>query len=204
MKGAIVHLVDDDPTVLKALGRLFSAAGIECRLHAGGYAFLGAFNPEHPSCAIVDLQMPGLDGLELQEKLSGMDIQVPLIFLTGKGDIDSGVAAIKAGAVDFLTKPVDGDRLLAVVEQALAQGEKDRVERRDRAAVNARLDRLTPRERQVLDLVVEGHLNKEIAARLGTAEKTIKVHRGRMMQKMEARNLAELIGLIVTQRTTAT
>jgi FixJ family two-component response regulator len=186
-------VVDDDPSVLRALTRLFSAAGFEARAFPSPAAFLRAHDPTTPGCLVLDLALPGLDGLELQRALTVSDCARPIVFITGRGDIPSSVRAMKGGAVDFLTKPVNDRDLLAAVRNAL---EIDRAAREAQVEIDAlrqRLATLTPREREVLVHVVAGRLNKQIAADLGTVEKTIKVHRARMMEKMAVRSLADLV-----------
>jgi FixJ family two-component response regulator len=191
----VTFLVDDDGGVLKALDRLLRVAGYETRAFASAQHFLGEYDANVPGCVILDLTMPGFNGLALQQTLAETYANPPVIFLTGTGDIACSVRAMKAGAVDFLTKPVDGKQLLAAVERAHVKDEAARGARRYREAFDLRMAKLTPRERQVLDHVVLGHLNKQIAATLGTVEKTIKVHRGRVMAKLEVRSVAELVRL---------
>jgi FixJ family two-component response regulator len=191
----VTFLVDDDRGVLKALARLLRAAGYETRAYASPRDFVAAYDPGLPGCVILDLTMPGLDGLSLQQEVASRHPGLPVIFLTGTGDIARGVQAMKAGAVDFLTKPVNGRALLEAVERARAKDAKLRGAQSDKEVFERLIARLTPRERQVLDYVVLGRLNKQIAATLGTVEKTIKVHRGRVMAKMEVRSLAELVRL---------
>lgn len=201
----VAFLVDDDSGVLKALARLLQAAGFETRAYPSPQLFLDTFDPDVPGCAILDLTMPGIDGLALQKHLFDKGQSPPIIFLTGTGDIASSVRAMRAGAVDFLTKPVDGKQLLAAIERARQKDIEMRGARTEREAFDRRIARLTPREREVLDYVVLGRLNKQIAATLGTVEKTIKVHRGRMMAKLEVRSVAELVRMVeragVTPRT---
>lgn len=199
MTAAVIHLVDDDPTVLKALVRLLSVAGHVCESHESAEAFLTRADPAEPGCAIVDVGLPGLDGFAIQERLSAGG-GWPVIFITGIGDIPASVRAMKAGAVDFLTKPVEAATLLAAVDQALARDAALRVERVEGDRVRRGLDSLTPREREVLEGVLAGRLNKQIAWDLQTAEKTVKVHRGRMMKKMGVRTLADLIRLVTSHR----
>jgi FixJ family two-component response regulator len=186
-------VVDDDPSVLRALTRLLSAAGLEARGFPSPAAFLQAHDPATPGCLVLDLALPGLDGLEVQQALSAADCARPIIFITGRGDIPTTVRAMKGGAIDFLTKPVNDRDLLAAVRNAI---EIDRVAREAQVEMDAlkqRLASLTPREREVLAQVVAGRLNKQIAADLGTVEKTIKVHRARIMAKMAVRSLADLV-----------
>jgi FixJ family two-component response regulator len=194
--GFTVFLVDDDAAVLRGLSRLLKAAGHDVSAYASPAAFLADQDQAVPGCAIFDLSMPGLDGLALQQALAERGIERPIVFLSGKGDIPASVQAMKSGAVDFLTKPVDRQALLAAVELAAARDAEARERRAGLATVEARLARLTPREREVLSHVVAGRLNKQIAYDLGTAEKTIKVHRGRMMEKLEVRTVAELMRLV--------
>jgi FixJ family two-component response regulator len=186
-------VVDDDPSVLRALARLLSAAGLEVRGFPSPAAFLEAHDPGTPGCLVLDVALPGLDGLEVQKALSVSDCARPIVFVTGRGDIPTTVRAMKGGAVDFLTKPVNDSDLLAAVRNAI---EIDRAARQAQVEVDAmrqRLARLTPREREVLVHVVAGRLNKQIAADLGTVEKTIKVHRARIMEKMAVGSLADLV-----------
>jgi FixJ family two-component response regulator len=186
-------VVDDDPSVLRALTRLFAAAGLEARAFPSPAAFLEAHDPTTFGCLVLDLALPGLDGLELQQALAVSDCSRPIVFITGRGDIPASVRAMKGGAIDFLTKPVNDKDLLAAVRNAL---EIDRAAREAQAEVDAlrqRLASLTPREREVLVHVVAGRLNKQIAADLGTVEKTVKVHRARIMAKMAVRSLADLV-----------
>jgi FixJ family two-component response regulator len=189
----VIFLVDDDLGVLKALSRMLDAKGYEVRAFSSSIEFLAQHDPSIPGCAIFDVSMPGLDGIELQAALKAGGIERPVIFVTGVGDIPVSVQAMKAGAVDFLTKPVKSQQLLAAVAQA-AEKEAQAVQlRSELASVNDRISRLTPREREVLTHVITGRLNKQIAADLGTVEKTIKLHRGRMMQKMGVRTVADLV-----------
>jgi FixJ family two-component response regulator len=191
-----VYLIDDDESVRTSLARLLAAEGYAVSTHPSAEDFLSRHDPGAPGCAIVDLGLPGMDGLEIQQSLRSGGVARPLIFLTGRGDIPSSVQAMKAGAVDFLTKPVDASVLLSAVADAL---ERDRTERREgeqRHSVEQRLASLTAREREVLRHVAAGRLNKQIAADLGIVEKTIKVHRGRMMKKMGVRAVADLVRLV--------
>ena len=185
--------MDDDPSVLRALTRLLSSAGLEARGFPSPAAFLEAHDPATPGCLVLDVALPGLDGLEVQKALSVSDCARPIVFITGRGDIPTTVRAMRGGAVDFLTKPVNDRDLLAAVRNAI---EIDRVARLAQVEMDARRQRLaslTPREREVLVHVVAGRLNKQIAADLGTVEKTIKVHRARIMEKMAVRSLADLV-----------
>jgi len=187
------YLVDDDPGVLKALARMLRTAGYDSRQFLSPRDFLREHDPSIPGCAILDLTMPELDGLQLQRSLADDGLDRPIIFLTGNGDIPSTVQAMKAGAIDFLTKPVRREQLLAAIACAEEKDAAARRMRDRRRAVESKLGRLTPREREVLEHVIAGELNKQIAAILGTAEKTVKVHRGRMMAKLGVRSVAELV-----------
>jgi FixJ family two-component response regulator len=191
----MVYIVDDDPALLRALGRLLRASGFSVTTSESADAFLRQLDRARSGCLILDLNMPGLGGLELQQVLSQVDATLAIIFLTGAGDISASVDAMKRGAVDFLIKPVDETRLLASVRQALRQT-ADQRDRRDRvSAAENRLAHLTPREREVLEHLLAGKLNKQVAADLGTVEKTIKVHRGRIMEKLQVRSVPELVRL---------
>jgi len=188
-----IFLVDDDPSILRALTRLLRAGGHAVSAFRSPREFLAQHDPAVPGCVVLDLAMPGLNGLELQTALAASGCERPIIFVSGHGDVPSSVRAMKAGAVDFLTKPVSEEILLAAIRRAI---DRDRLMRQARAeldAIGERLNTLTPREREVLQHVVSGQLNKQIAADLGTALKTVKIHRGRMMEKMGVRSVAELV-----------
>ena len=190
-----VFIVDDDPAVLKSLARLLRSARLDVATFNSPREFLERHDPSAPGCLVLDVAMPGLNGLELQEALAAKGSEVPIIFLTGHGDIPMSVQAMKRGALDFLTKPVNDEDLLKAVHVAI---EKDRLQRQTRAEVaeiEQRLATLTPREREVMEHVISGQLNKQTAADLGTVEKTIKVHRARMMEKMKVQSVAELVRL---------
>jgi FixJ family two-component response regulator len=190
---ACIRIVDDDALVLRSLARLLQSVGYAVRTFSSSQDFLAEYSDGVPGCVVMDLSMPGLDGLELQHALTKRAGAPPVIFISGQGSVASSVKAMKAGAVDFLTKPFDERQLIGAVDAAV---EKDRARRSahaDRAAIEARLATLTPREREVLERVVEGKLNKQIAADLGTAEKTVKVHRACMMRKMQVASLAGLV-----------
>lgn len=191
-----VFLVDDDASVLRALKRLLKASGYGVRTYSSPLEFLAEHDGTIPGCAVLDVSMPGLDGLELQAALTAGSATRPIVFLTGAGDIPTSVRAMKAGAVDFLTKPASSGELIAAIERAIARDANARKTFGEIAAVEARLATLTPREREVLALVVAGRLNKQSAGDLGTSEKTIKVHRGRMMAKMGVRTVADLVRLV--------
>ena len=190
---SVIWLVDDDAGLLRALQRLLSAEGFETRAFADAAAFLAAHDMTLPGCAVIDLGLPGLGGLALQQRLVAEGRACPVIFLTGQGSIPAAVEAMRGGAVDFLTKPVDSVALLAAIQGALARDAETRAREDVDAQQRARLASLTPRQREVMAEVVTGRLNKQIASRLGAAEKTIKIHRGRAMQKMGVRSVAELV-----------
>jgi len=190
-----VFIVDDDPGVLKALARLVRSAGYDVQTFASSQEFLARHDAARPGCAVLDVAMPGLDGLQLQQAIVAAGIDRAVIFLTGRGDIPMSVRAMKAGALDFLTKPVSEHDLLAAIARVREQERKSRQSREELMAIRARLATLTPREREVLTHVIAGRLNKQIAGDLGTVEKTIKVHRGRMMAKMGAHTVAHLVRL---------
>jgi len=191
--GGTVFLVDDDPGVLRALTRLLRASGREVRAFASQQEFLGQHDPDAPGCLVLDVAMPERSGLELQRDLAASGAERAVVFITGHGDIPTSVQAMKAGAVDFLTKPFNDVELLAAVQAAIDRDALMRRHRAEREEIARKLATLTLRERQVLEHVVAGQLNKHIAASLGTVEKTIKVHRGRIMQKMGAASLVELV-----------
>jgi FixJ family two-component response regulator len=191
----IVFIVDDDRAVRTALSRLLTAAGYQARSFESAERFIEEQDTEAPGCLLLDVCLPGLSGLELQRALAGSSRARPIVFMTGTGDIQAGVQAMKAGAIDFLTKPVDEKRLIAAVEQAFRCDAEQRQERAIRSMIQQRLETLTPRERQVMMYVVLGQINRQIAAEIGTGEKTVKVHRGRMMSKMGAGSVAELVQL---------
>jgi FixJ family two-component response regulator len=193
--GFTVFLIDDDAAVVKALARLLKAASYETKAFASPRDFLAAHDPSSPGCAIVDLTMDQMDGLQLQEALISKGSDRPIIFLTGTGDIPASVRAMKAGAVDFLTKPVNRESLLAAVATACEINEQNSLRHEEEHSINGRLATLTRREREVLPYVVAGRLNKQIAATIGTVEKTVKVHRMRMMAKLGVRCVADLVRL---------
>lgn len=190
-----VFVVDDNASVRKAIERMLVAAGLKVATFESARAFLDAFDPGSDGCLVLDVRMPGMDGLELQDALAARGCVLPIVFLTGHGDIPMSVRAIKHGASDFLTKPVDADRLLASIRDAFEQCRLAREQRSARVTIEDRLASLTAREREVLEHLIGGKLNKQVAFALGTVEKTIKVHRARVMQKMQVRSVAELVRL---------
>ena len=190
-----VYLVDDDLDLLSAMQRLLESVGMQVTAFPSAQAFLQENDRLAPGCLVLDLAMPGLNGLQLQRELDEHASPLPIIFLTARGDIASSVQAMKHGATDFLTKPVDDFVLLAAIREALATGQLRRRAQIERRRIEECVATLTERERQVLDQVVAGRLNKQIAADLGTVEKTIKFHRGNLMRKMGVRSVAELVKL---------
>lgn len=192
---AIVFVVDDDASVRRSLLRLLRSAEQQAEAYASSAEFLGREHHDGPGCLVLDLQMPSMDGLELQEKLAAAAYSLPIVFITGHGDVPSTVRAMKAGAVDFLSKPFSAEDLLGAVSQALDQSRRERQHRAEIATIQQRVATLTPREAEVLRYVIAGAPNKQIAAALGTVEKTIKVHRARVMEKTRAGSVAELVRL---------
>lgn len=193
---AQVHLVDDDEWVRNAVGRLLRSRGFHVSLHADAESFLDAYDPGAAGCIVLDVAMPGLDGPGLQQRLVDQGDPMPIVYLTGSGDVPMCAAAMRNGAVDFLTKPVDEEELVRAVTMALQHDEVRRLARTHTARTEARLGSLTPREREVLEHVMNGRLNKQIASDIGTAEKTVKVHRARAMEKMNVRSVAELVRMV--------
>jgi RNA polymerase sigma factor (sigma-70 family) len=191
----VVFVVDDDPSVRRSLTRLIRSAGFAVEVFASAPEFLEHPRPDLPGCLVLDINMPRVSGLELQERLTAAQLHLPIIFLTGYGTVSASVRAMKKGAVDFLEKPVDDNTLLDVIQQAVERNRRARLEQAEVRKIERRVESLSPRERQVLGLLITGMLNKQIAAELGIAEKTIKVHRARVMEKMQAGSIAELVRL---------
>src|ERR1700680_3868293 len=189
----IVFVVDDDPSVGRAIKRLVGSVGLQVELFGSAQEFLRSKRPDAPSCLVLDIRLPGIIGLDFQRQLAEADIRIPIIFITAHADIPMTVRAMKAGAIEFLTKPFRDQELLDAIQVAL---ERDRTQRRQEAEIaklRERFEWLTPREREVLPLVVSGLLNKQIAAEIGTSETTVKVHRGQLMRKMGADSLPDLV-----------
>jgi FixJ family two-component response regulator len=188
----IIYVLDDDHRLRAALSSLLSSLGLRVEAFASAGEYLQFVKPDVPGCLILDLELPGMNGLELQQELAGGD-SPPIVFVTGHGDVPSSVRAMKAGAIEFLLKPFDNQELLRSIDVAIHQDRDARVKRAELAELRRRYALLTPREREVLPLVVAGLLNKQTAAELGTSEITIQVHRGQIMRKMAATSLAELV-----------
>jgi FixJ family two-component response regulator len=194
-KGTVL-VVDDDPSVRRGVTRLLQSSGFAVQTFGSAQEYLtSSITPTPPACLVLDVMLPGLDGLGLQKELESRDDSIPIVFITGHGEISDSVKAMKRGAVDFLPKPFDDEDLLRAVGEALEQDSKRRVACDLAQSIRERVERLTPREYEVLGHVIAGQLNKQIGFALGIAEKTVKVHRGRMMEKMEVASVAELVRL---------
>ena len=193
-----VFVVDDDDAMRDALAQLLEAAGLQVEIHANGSDFLAAFGENRPGCVLLDMAMPGMTGLDVQAALKSRGVAIPILFLTGHGDIPMAVQAVQAGAADFLEKPVDGATLLERVQRALKLDQEWRQTSEAAQAIQLRLARLSPREREVMALAVTGLTSKEIAQQLALSPRTVEVHRTHVMHKMGAANLAELIKLVAS------
>jgi FixJ family two-component response regulator len=190
---AIIAIVDDDPSVREGLESLLRSAGWRVETFASAQEFLARPGAEAPCCLILDLQLPGLSGLDLQKRMAEVELEIPIVFLTGHGDIPASVQAMKAGAVEFLTKPFDEEELLQAIREALERDGRDRQRRAEISELRTRYESLTAREQEVMQQVVSGLLNKQVAGELKITEFTVKVHRGQVMRKMGADSLADLV-----------
>jgi FixJ family two-component response regulator len=204
---AMVFVIDDDESIRESLKSLMRSVGLGVETFASAQEFLQSTRPDVPACLILDVRMPGLSGLDLQRELTEANIHIPIIFITGHGDIPMSVRAMKAGAVEFLTKPFRDQDLLDAIQQALERDRRARSQQADSAELRNRYESLTPRETEVFALVVKGMLNKQIALQLGTSEITIKLHRRQVMEKMRADSLADLVRMaerLITKSTNQT
>jgi FixJ family two-component response regulator len=199
---SIVFVIDDDPSIRLAITSLIRSVGMRVESFPSAQEFMASKRPDAPACLVLDVRMPGVSGLDLQRDLADADIRIPIIFITGHGDIPMSVRAMKAGAVEFLTKPFRDQDLLDAVSQALERDRAHRSQYSEIAELRRRFKELTPREKQVMELVVSGLLNKQIAARLNISEITVKLHRHQVMEKMEAQSLADLVRM--AEKLTAT
>lgn len=189
----VVFVVDDDEDIRAAMRSLLASVGLRVETFPTAQDFLESRRPDAPVCLVLDVQLPGLSGLDLQHELIQRDISIPIVFLSGHGDIPTSVQAIKAGAVEFLTKPVQDHQLLDAIRRAMVADQLERPRRAELADLRRRYGSLTPREREVMTMVVSGLLNKQAAARIGTSEVTVKIHRGHIMRKMRADSVADLV-----------
>jgi FixJ family two-component response regulator len=192
-----VYVVDDDDAVRDSLRLLLKSAGIACEVHSAAQQFLAAYDPAQPGCLVLDVRMPGMSGLEMQHELNLRGAIIPVIFITGHGDIPMAVEAMQHGAFDFLQKPFRDQELLDRVQRALVRDAENRVRLRHTDRIKERLATLSPREREVLDLVTQGKANKMVAGDLGVSQRTVEIHRAHVMQKMEAGSLAELVRMMM-------
>lgn len=197
---ATVFVVDDDAGVLASVEFLLRTVGIHARTFASAQAFLDAYDPAAPGCLVLDVRMPAMGGLELQERLRALGSSLPIIFLTAHGDVPMAVKAVKAGAVDFIQKPFHDQELVDKIQRALEENARTRATDAARSDVATRVDSLTRRERQVMDAVVAGKANKVIAGELGVSQRTVEIHRAHVMQKMRATSVAELVQMVMRAR----
>jgi two-component system response regulator FixJ len=195
-KGPLVYLVDDDEAIRDSLGLLLRSVGLECEIYESALEFLGAYDPTRQSCLVADIRMPGLSGLELQQRLNEQRAEVPVIFITGHGDVPMAVNAMKSGASDFVQKPFRDQDLIDRIHKALAKDHERRVQRAEEDVIRGRLATLTPRETEVMKCVVRGHANKVIALDLGVSQRTVELHRARVMRKLKMRSLADLVSSV--------
>lgn len=193
-----VFIIDDDEAVRRFLSGLIASVGLHVETYASAQEFLDADEPSQPGCLLLDIRMPGMSGLELQKELASRNIRIPIIILTGHGDVQVAVHAMKAGAVDFIEKPFNNELLLDRVQNAVAESVEADSTRVRRDQIMGRVELLTPREHQVLDIVAAGETNKGIARRLDISEKTVEIHRARVMEKMQAKSLADLVKMVAT------
>jgi FixJ family two-component response regulator len=196
----IVFVIDDDAMIRSGMDSLLRSVGLRVVTHSSAAEFMSARRPDAPACLVLDVRMPGASGLDLQRQLAEAGITIPIIFMTGQADVPMAVRAMKEGAMEFLTKPVRGQELIEAVQKAIARNREFRKEHADLAAIRARFDSLTPRETEVLNLVVAGLLNKQIADELGMSELTVKTHRAHVMEKTGAGSLAHLVRMFETLR----
>jgi len=192
-EAVLIAIVDDDPSVQRGLQRLIRSAGWKAETFASAQEFLARSQAESPNCVLLDLQLPGLSGLDLQKRMAEVGLEIPIVFLTGHGDIPASVQAMKAGAVQFLTKPVDEQALLRAIEEAVERDRWTRQQQVEMSELRDRYESLTAREQEVMQQVISGMLNKQIAAELNITEDTVKFHRGHIMRKMRADSLADLV-----------
>lgn len=190
-----MHVVDDDPDLCDVMADLLASAGLRAHTYGSAESYLAAAKPDLPSCLVLDVQLAGASGLELQRQMLDTGAQTPIVFISGHGDVAMSVQALRAGAVTFLSKPFESDALIDAVREGLERDARAREQRRERADMESRHERLTPREREVLQGVVAGHSNKQIGRALGISEVTVKLHRAHMMQKLGVTTLAELVRL---------
>jgi two-component system, LuxR family, response regulator FixJ len=195
-KGPLVYLVDDDEAIRDSLGLLLRSVGLACEVYASALDFLAAYDPSRHSCVIADIRMPGLSGLELQQRLNEQRAEVPVIFITGHGDVPMAVNAMKSGASDFIQKPFRDQDLIDRIHKALAKDSERRASRAQEDVIRERLSALTPRETEVMRRVVRGQANKVIALDLGVSQRTVELHRARVMRKLKMRSLAELVSTV--------
>lgn len=200
--GPIVFIVDDDDAVCDSLQLLLRTVGVRSRSYSSAADFLESFDPSQPGCLVLDLRMPGMSGLELQEKLHQARAILPIIFITGHGSVDSAVHAMRAGAVDFLQKPFDDQELLDTIQRTLDADRRNRESLAQRGRIVERIASLTRREREVMKRVVRGQANKVVAMELGVSERTVEIHRSRVMKKMEATSLPHLVKMVLTAEST--